>query len=54
MEMNGAVENYVAIENQQIEEVIKVIKSTKNKDQKAIIGGLKISKKGDKVSMLLK
>jgi len=42
------------IENQQIEEIIKIIKSTKSKNQKALIGGLKISKKGDKVSMLLK
>jgi tRNA(Ile)-lysidine synthase len=42
------------IENQQIEEIIKIIKSTKNKEQKASIGGLKILKKGDKVSMLLK
>jgi tRNA(Ile)-lysidine synthase len=42
------------IDNQQIEEVGKIIKSAKNKKQKANIGGLKISKKGDKVSMLLK
>lgn len=39
------------IENKQIEEIIKVIKSTKNKTQKASVGGLKILKKGDKVDM---
>lgn len=47
-------ETMIDIENQQIEEIIKVIKSAKSKNQKALIGGLKISKKGDKVSMLLK
>jgi tRNA(Ile)-lysidine synthase len=36
-------------ENGQIEEMIKVIRSTKSKNQKASIGGLNISKKGDKV-----
>ena len=44
----------VDIENKQIEEIIKLIKSTKNKGQKAFIGGLNILKKGDKVIMLLK
>jgi hypothetical protein len=43
----------IDMENQQIEELIKIIKSTKNKDQKAIIGGLKILKKGDKVEIIL-
>lgn len=42
------------IENQQIEEILKLIKSRKNKNQKAVIGGLKIYRKGDKVTMLLK
>jgi tRNA(Ile)-lysidine synthase len=41
----------VDIENKQIAELLKVIKSGKNKNQKAIIGGLNISKKGDKVDM---
>ena len=39
------------IENQQVEEIIKVVKSTKSKDQKARIGGLNILKKGDKVNI---
>lgn len=38
----------IDIENQQIEEIIKIIKSSKNKNQKAIIGGLNISRKNDK------
>lgn len=41
------------IENQQIEEMIKIIKSSKSKTQKAAIGGLNISKKGDKVEIIL-
>jgi len=41
----------IDIENQQIEEIMKVVKSSKNKNQKASIGGLKILKKGDKVDM---
>ena len=40
------------IENQQIEEIMKVIKSIKSKDKKASIGGLKITKKGDKVEII--
>ena len=43
--------NVVDIENQQIEETLKVIKSAKSKSQKAVIGGLKILKKGDKVEI---
>ena len=39
----------IDIENQQIEEIIKIIKSSKNKDQKATIGGLNILRKNDKV-----
>lgn len=39
------------LENKQIEEVIKIIKSSKNKTQKASIGGLKILKKGDKMEI---
>ena len=45
--------NVVDIENQQIEEMIKVIKSVKSKNQKATVGGLNISKKGDKVEIIL-
>lgn len=41
----------IDLENKQIEEIIKVIKSTKSKDKKAQISGLKILKKGDKVDM---
>ena len=37
------------IESSQIEELAKVVKSKKSKSQKASIGGLNISKKGDKV-----
>ncbi|HPN55085.1 MAG TPA: tRNA lysidine(34) synthetase TilS [Candidatus Moranbacteria bacterium] len=37
--------NNLDLENKQIEEIIKVIKSTKSKDQKAKIGGLNILKK---------
>lgn len=37
------------IDNKQIEELLKVIRSTKSKSQKATIGGLNISKKGDKI-----
>jgi len=44
-------ENTLDIENRQIEELIKVIKSAKSKSQKAFIGGLNISKKGDKVDI---
>jgi len=43
--------NVVDIENKQIEEMLKVIKSTKSKTQKAVIGGLNILKKGDKVEI---
>jgi tRNA(Ile)-lysidine synthase len=43
--------NNLDMENKQIEEMIKVIKSTKNKTQKALIGGLNILKKGDKVEI---
>lgn len=39
------------IENRQIEEMLKVIKSSKSKTQKAVIGGLNISKKGDKIGI---
>jgi tRNA(Ile)-lysidine synthase len=39
------------VENQQIEEIIKVIRSAKSKNQKAVIGGLNILKKGDKVDI---
>lgn len=39
------------IESKQVEEMIKLIKSVKNKAQKANIGGLNISKKGDKVDI---
>lgn len=39
------------IENGQVEELIKVIKSTKSKSQKAVICGLNISKKGGKVDI---
>jgi len=43
--------NSLDLENGQIEEMIKVIKSEKSKSQKAAIGGLNISKKGDKVDI---
>ena len=43
--------NVVDIENKQIEEMLKVIKSAKSKTQKAVIGGLNILKKGDKVEI---
>jgi hypothetical protein len=43
--------NVIDIENQQIEEMLKVIKSAKSKAQKAVIGGLNILKKGDKVEI---
>lgn len=43
--------NIVDIESQQIEEMLKVIKSSKSKTQKATIGGLNILKKGDKVEI---
>ena len=43
--------NVTDIENQQIEELLKVIKSTKSKTQKAAIGSLNILKKGDKVEI---
>ncbi len=46
--LKGSIQD---LENGQIEEVIKVIKSTKNKTQKATIGGLNISKKGDKIDI---
>lgn len=39
------------IEAKQIEEIVKVMKSTKSKSQKAVIGGLKLSKKGDKIDI---
>ncbi|MEI7890536.1 MAG: tRNA lysidine(34) synthetase TilS [bacterium] len=39
------------LENSQVSEIIKVIKSEKNKSQKASIGGLNISKKGAKVDI---
>ncbi len=39
------------VENQQIEEIIKVVRSTKSKNQKALIGGLNVLKKGDKVDI---
>ncbi|EKE18534.1 MAG: cell cycle protein, partial [uncultured bacterium] len=39
------------VENKQIEEILKVVKSVKSKNQKATIGGLKISKKGDKIDI---
>ncbi|HOW60534.1 MAG TPA: tRNA lysidine(34) synthetase TilS [Candidatus Moranbacteria bacterium] len=42
------------VDNQQIEEISKIIRSTKNKSQKSLIGGLSILKKGDKVIMFLK
>lgn len=42
------------IQNSQIEEIIKVIKSTKCKNQKAQIGGLNVLKKGDKVEIIKK
>ncbi|KKQ51703.1 MAG: tRNA(Ile)-lysidine synthase [Parcubacteria group bacterium GW2011_GWD2_38_11] len=39
------------VESKQIEEMIKLIKSVKSKDQKALICGLNISKKGGKVDI---
>jgi tRNA(Ile)-lysidine synthase len=44
-------ENTLDLESGQIEEMLKMIKSTKSKSQKATIGGLNISKKGDKVDI---
>ena len=44
-------ESTLNLENRQIEEMLKLIKSTKSKSQKAVIGGLNISKKGDKVDI---
>jgi tRNA(Ile)-lysidine synthase len=44
-------QNTKDIENKQIEEMLKVIKSGKSKSQKAVIGGLNISKKGDKIEI---
>lgn len=41
----------IDVENKQVEELAKVIKSTKSKSQKAVIGGLNISKKGDKIGI---
>lgn len=38
-------------ESRQVEEMIKVIGSTKNKTQKALIGGLNIIKKGDRIEI---
>lgn len=38
-------------ESRQIEEMLKIIKSKKNKSQKALIGGLNIIKKGDKIEI---
>lgn len=49
--VNILKENTIDLENGQIEEIIKVIKSTKSKAQKADIAGLNISKKGDKVDI---
>jgi tRNA(Ile)-lysidine synthase len=46
--------NMIDIDNKQIEELIKIIKSRKNKNQKAVVGGLNILKKGDKVIINLK
>lgn len=39
------------IENKQVEEMLKVIRSSKSKSQKAAIGGLNILKKSDKVDI---
>ncbi|NTW27714.1 MAG: tRNA lysidine(34) synthetase TilS [Candidatus Moranbacteria bacterium] len=39
------------LESRQVEEMIKVLKSVKSKSQKATIGGLNISKKGDKIDI---
>ena len=39
------------IESKQAEELLKVIKSTKNKSPKAQIGGLKVLKKGDNIEI---
>lgn len=39
------------IESKQIEEIIKIIKSTKNKISKASVGGLNITKKGVKIKI---
>lgn len=47
-------ESSLDLENGQIEETLKVIKSTKSKSQKANICGLNISKKGDKVDISCK
>ena len=43
--------NTFDLENKQVEEMIKIVKSVKSKSQKATIGGLKISKKGDKIEI---
>ncbi|HOF42266.1 MAG TPA: tRNA lysidine(34) synthetase TilS [Candidatus Moranbacteria bacterium] len=40
------------VKSNQVEEMLKIIKSAKNKSQVAIIGGLKILKKGDKVEII--
>lgn len=40
------------IENKQVEEMLKVLKSTKSKPQTAFIAGLKILKKGDRVEII--
>jgi tRNA(Ile)-lysidine synthase len=39
------------LENQQIAEMLKVMKSDKSKSQKAIVGGLKILKKGGRIEI---
>lgn len=39
------------IDNNQIEEILKVMRSTKSKTPKALIGGLKILKKGDNIEI---
>ncbi len=49
--INELKKNVLDIESGQIEEMIKLIKSVKSKTQKANIGGLNISKKGDKVDI---
>ena len=45
------MDNVDDIESMQIEELLKVIKSTKKKTPKAIIGGLNISKKSDSIEI---
>ncbi|EKD58225.1 MAG: hypothetical protein ACD_56C00169G0004 [uncultured bacterium] len=39
------------IESGQIEEILKIVRSTKKKSPKAFIGGLKITKNGDKIKI---